>query len=54
MNEPTGSTIDRPDEEWKKVHGSVLMPPSSARFSLTRIGDLPGSTALLKKETRFR
>jgi hypothetical protein len=32
----------------------VLMPPSSARVSLTRIGDLPGSSALLKKKTRSR
>jgi muramoyltetrapeptide carboxypeptidase len=32
----------------------VLMPPSSAHVSLTRIGDVPGSSALLKKKARSR
>ncbi len=37
-----------------KMRFPVLTPPSSARFSLTRIGDLPGSSALLKKTARSR
>jgi hypothetical protein len=32
----------------------VLTPPSAARFSLTRIGDVPGSSALMKKTARSR
>jgi hypothetical protein len=32
----------------------VLMPPSSVRFSLTRLGDLPSASALLKMTTRSR
>jgi hypothetical protein len=37
-----------------KIDSPVLMPPYSGRFSLTRHGVLPGSSALLKMTTRSR